>query len=328
MPEDDFNHLATSFPEGSFGYTLPGPERGRSRADRAGPVWSRAAHGSSIRLGLTRNQVWALQQPFHPSNSPERGRVIHPPDRSRLASETRAPASGGGARCRRGCLTQARRRRPPPDVLFLLRASHRKRIRAANILYNSHQSLMNCDAFVLEADVQPLRPPVNDAVLLAGLADYGRVDDGKQLLDVVVDQLVEEVLVALLQVHHGDVALQRLLALTQVVHELLLLQLLRRQHRREQATEVVRVALLLREGQSLVVTGSRSRLYVQFEWMRMDDDDDEWHSSTQHYVEMADGEDHGQLADISKKNVQRHFKIKKDKRKARRKRRETPVCNT
>ncbi|TVU16230.1 hypothetical protein EJB05_39782, partial [Eragrostis curvula] len=86
---------------------------------------------------------------------------------------------------------------------------------------------LNCDAFVLEADVQPLRPPVNDAVLLAGLADYGRVDDGKQLLDVVVDQLVEEVLVALLQVHHGDVALQRLLALTQVVHELLLLQLFR-----------------------------------------------------------------------------------------------------
>jgi hypothetical protein len=43
--------------------------------------------------------------------------------------------------------------------------------------------------------------------------------------------------------------------LAQVVHELLLLQLLRREGGREQAAEVVRVALRLREGQALVVTG-------------------------------------------------------------------------
>jgi hypothetical protein len=106
---------------------------------------------------------------------------------------------------------------------------------------------------VLEADVEPLRAPVDAAVLLAGLADGGRVDDGEQLLDVVDEELVEEALVALLQVHHGDVAVQGHRVLAQVVHDLLLLQLLRRQRRGEQAAEVVRVALRLREGQALVV---------------------------------------------------------------------------
>jgi hypothetical protein len=134
------------------------------------------------------------------------------------------------------------------------RACNRKRERERQTNKQTASGLVS-SLLVLEADVEPLRPAVDAAVLLAGLPDGGRVDDGEQLLDVVDEELVEEPLVALLQVHHGDVAVQRPLVLPQVVHELLLLQLLRRQRGRQQAPQVVRVALRLREGQALVVAG-------------------------------------------------------------------------
>lgn len=56
-----------------------------------------------------------------------------------------------------------------------------------------------------------------------------------------------------LEVHHGDVALEGDGVVAEVVHELLLLELLRDDGWREEAAEVVRVALRLREGQTLVV---------------------------------------------------------------------------
>ena len=99
------------------------------------------------------------------------------------------------------------------------------------------------------------RSSVDAPVLLARLPDDGGVDDGEELLDVVDEELVEEPLVPLLEVHHGDVALQGHGVLAQVVHDLLLLVLLRDDRRREQAPQVVRVALRLREGQPLVVPG-------------------------------------------------------------------------
>lgn len=54
-------------------------------------------------------------------------------------------------------------------------------------------------ALVLEADVQPLRAPVDAPVLLASLADRRRVDHGEQLLDVVDQELVEQPLISLLE---------------------------------------------------------------------------------------------------------------------------------
>jgi hypothetical protein len=54
-------------------------------------------------------------------------------------------------------------------------------------------------ALVLEADVQALWPPVDAAVLLAGLPDRRRVHHRQQLLHVVDQELVEQPLIPLLK---------------------------------------------------------------------------------------------------------------------------------
>src|SRR4030042_1873080 len=56
----------------------------------------------------------------------------------------------------------------------------------------------------------PPRAAEDPAVLLAGLAHGGRVDDGEELLEVLSEHLVEEVLVAVLEGPEADEALERL----------------------------------------------------------------------------------------------------------------------
>lgn len=58
---------------------------------------------------------------------------------------------------------------------------------------------------------------------------------------------------AYLKIHEEHVALQRDLELPHVLQQPLLLELLGQDHRRQQATQVVRVTLFLREGEPLVV---------------------------------------------------------------------------
>src|SRR4029450_9472860 len=58
-------------------------------------------------------------------------------------------------------------------------------------------------------DPEPPRAPEDPAVLLAGAADGGRVDDGQELLEVLEEDAVEEDLVAVLDRGEADVALER-----------------------------------------------------------------------------------------------------------------------
>ena len=61
---------------------------------------------------------------------------------------------------------------------------------------------------MLRGDPEAAGPPEDPAVLLAGQAHGGGVDDGQELLQVVTQDPVEEVLVAVLQGGQADVALE------------------------------------------------------------------------------------------------------------------------
>ena len=63
-------------------------------------------------------------------------------------------------------------------------------------------------------DKSHLRPFEGQAELLAGEADGGGVDDGHELLHVLGEELVEEALVPLHQVHQVHVLVQRVLHIT------------------------------------------------------------------------------------------------------------------
>jgi len=54
-------------------------------------------------------------------------------------------------------------------------------------------------ALVVYGDEKAARPAVDDAELLAGQADSGRVDDRHHLLDVLAQQTEEQSLVSLLK---------------------------------------------------------------------------------------------------------------------------------
>ena len=88
-------------------------------------------------------------------------------------------------------------------------------------------------AAVVGAEEQSARAAVDMAVLLAGQADGGRVDDRGQALEVLDQQPVEEDLVAVQQRNQADVLFQRVALLEDVLqlHGHLLLD---GEHRRRQ----------------------------------------------------------------------------------------------
>ena len=59
---------------------------------------------------------------------------------------------------------------------------------------------------MLGREVQPARPAVDVAELLAGLADRGRVHDRRHLVEVVEQEPVEERLVSVLERREEQVA--------------------------------------------------------------------------------------------------------------------------
>ena len=103
-------------------------------------------------------------------------------------------------------------------------------------------------ALVLGGDPQAARTPEDPAVLLAGLAHGGRVDDGKELLEVVPEHLVEEVLVAVLDGGQADVALERVGLADDVAVGAPGLLLHRAHHVGQQPLEAQLAPLVAREG--------------------------------------------------------------------------------
>src|SRR6185436_2868562 len=106
---------------------------------------------------------------------------------------------------------------------------------------------------VLGRDPEAACAPEDVAVLLAGVADRGRVDDRQELLDVVEQHPIEEVLVAVLERREADVLLERLALARDIVADAPLLLLHAARCVGQQAFEAERLALLARERASLGV---------------------------------------------------------------------------
>ena len=66
--------------------------------------------------------------------------------------------------------------------------------------------------------IYPPGLPKDEAIFLTGESDSRRVDDGHHELNVVHDGPVEELLVAVLEAHEVDVAVQVVLPAGEVLH--------------------------------------------------------------------------------------------------------------
>ena len=88
-----------------------------------------------------------------------------------------------------------------------------------------------------------LRVPHDETVLLAGEADRRRVDDRHRQLDVIADEAVEELLVAVHQADEVDVAVEVRLAPVEVFEDEVHLLVLGGDGRRQEAVDAEQLAL-------------------------------------------------------------------------------------
>ena len=108
---------------------------------------------------------------------------------------------------------------------------------------------------ILARQKQAAGLPEDVSVLLAGLPDGGRIDEGQRLFDVVENRPKEQTLVSPEESHEENVSLDVELLSPQIPHHALLLDLLRADIRGEKSLQAVLDTLLGRELGGLVQGG-------------------------------------------------------------------------